>query len=562
MAMRPARRAPVVPLLNAGTTFAVLTATSGDYGVTWDEAFPQFANALLQAEWFQNVGRLGNPLSEENVSEYWDTVRLYPDIQRSDHPSLPKTVMALSYLAFDPLLGTIRSLRVPNHLYFALLAGSLCFWTARRYSLLEGVGAASALVCMPRVFGHAHVAGLDLPVLVLWVLTALAYFDAIERPTPRRVAVCGLVYGIAACFKLHAFFFPVGFLLWALWDFGSVKAKGRGGPQQALAPRPFWRLHLLILGVMGACAAALYFATQPFLWHHTWERLAERFGHYAGKAASAPIPLYYLGESYEGKTPWHYPLVMTAATVPLPVLALILAGVLGGVRSGFDRFEKLALSCWLASVCLVLLPLAQAYDGVRLFLASFGFLSVLAGRGLGRLANRIRSHPSPGRLPDNFRIHAGPVLALLFLAWPALSLFTLHPFHLEYYSALVGGIPGAHRLGMESTYWCDALTPEFRETLNRAIPPGANLRPLSMSYEVLRFYQREDQLRPDIRIDNPGPKDFHLLQCRQGMMGDPNDRRFITGWDFYRGRLGPPIAVHGEDGVPFFILYGAIPGAN
>ncbi len=34
---------------------------------------------------------------------------------------------------------------------------------------------------------------------------------------------------------------------------------------------------------------------------------------------------------------------------------------------------------------------------------------------------------------------------------------SMHPFGLSYYNALVGGLPGAERLGLELTYWGDAV---------------------------------------------------------------------------------------------------------
>jgi hypothetical protein len=547
-------------LLGLGALIA-LVSTSCDYGVTWDEAFPQFANALLQAEWFQGFGHIGNPFSDQNVSEYWDTTRRYPDIQRSDHPSLPKTIMALSYLATRGFLGTIRSLRLPNNLYFAVLIGVLCYWMSKRSSLVEGVGASLALIAMPRVFGHAHVAGLDLPILVLWVLSALAYFEAVERPTWKRHIICGLVYGLAACSKLHAFFFPIGFLLWAIGDYAASRGRQPSNAEQSPG-RSFWRPHFRNLICMAAFAVGLYLATQPFLWHHTWDRLTERFSHYAGKATGAPISLYYLGKTYRGSTPWHYPLIMTAVTVPIPILVLAIIGVAGSLRAGAARFEKLCLVSWLASIGLVLLPLAQAYDGVRLFLASFAFLAIFAGKGLGRLLLSLRSRPTIDRLPSRWRPYLGAGLLVVFLIMPFWTLARLYPFHLEYYSALLGGIRGAQRMGMESTYWCDALTPEFLETLNRTLPDGANLRPLCMSYQVLEFYREEGLLNPSLSIDAPGIKDFHLLQCRQGMMGDPNERVLITGWDFYRGRYGPRLKTVSKDGVPFFVLYGPLPGVR
>ncbi len=46
---------------------------------------------------------------------------------------------------------------------------------------------------------------------------------------------------------------------------------------------------------------------------------------------------------------------------------------------------------------------------------------------------------------------------------------TIHPFGLSYYNLLVGGLPGAERLGLELTYWGDAVD---RTAPRRAGEPG------------------------------------------------------------------------------------------
>jgi hypothetical protein len=48
----------------------------------------------------------------------------------------------------------------------------------------------------------------------------------------------------------------------------------------------------------------------------------------------------------------------------------------------------------------------------------------------------------------------------------------LHPFGLSYYNGLVGGLPGAERLGLELTYWGDAVNTPILEDLASRIRPG------------------------------------------------------------------------------------------
>jgi hypothetical protein len=49
-----------------------------------------------------------------------------------------------------------------------------------------------------------------------------------------------------------------------------------------------------------------------------------------------------------------------------------------------------------------------------------------------------------------------------------------HPFGLSYYNALVGGLPGAERLGLELTYWGDAVDGVLLDRLAREASPDAS----------------------------------------------------------------------------------------
>ena len=53
----------------------------------------------------------------------------------------------------------------------------------------------------------------------------------------------------------------------------------------------------------------------------------------------------------------------------------------------------------------------------------------------------------------------------------------MHPFGLSYYNELVGGLPGAERLGLELTYWNDPVDQLLLDELGREATPVR--RPLS-----------------------------------------------------------------------------------
>ena len=75
------------------------------------------------------------------------------------------------------------------------------------------------------------------------------------------------------------------------------------------------------------------------------------------------------------------------------------------------------------------------HDGVRQFLPAFGCLALVAGLGAAPLINRF------GRW--------GKLAVATALIEAALSIGLMMPFPLSYFSPIIGGLPGAARLGME-----------------------------------------------------------------------------------------------------------------
>jgi hypothetical protein len=100
------------------------------------------------------------------------------------------------------------------------------------------------------------------------------------------------------------------------------------------------------------------------------------------------------------------------------------------------------------------------YDGERLFLHVFPAWAMLIGLGFGRLWSRLNS--GRGR-----RL----LLTGLLLA-QGYGTVALHPFGLSYYNLLVGGLPGAERLGLELTYWNDAVDRVLLKGLADHVSPG------------------------------------------------------------------------------------------
>ena len=124
-----------------------------------------------------------------------------------------------------------------------------------------------------------------------------------------------------------------------------------------------------------------------------------------------------------------------------------------------DRFPWL-----LAGTIVVFLGLFSTripvYDGERLFLHIFPAWAMLIGLGFGRLWQRWGT------------LRSRRYLLAVLLVTQCYGVLALHPFGLSYYNMLTGGLPGAHRLGLELTYWSDAVDHVLLDRLAAEIRPG------------------------------------------------------------------------------------------
>lgn len=505
--------------------FLGLAAELSAPGITWDEGQVQFGVAKNQAAWIQGLFSLDAPFSKETIDRYWYT--------KSDHPSPPRTVAAISYLLLSGWVDEIVALRLPSAMVFSLLLASMYLFLRMFLPRMASLAGAISLAMMPRIFGHAHLFSLDLPIMAWWFWAATAGFLAYHGKL--RPIWFGLAYALAFCTKLHAVFLPAPLLAWAAIHLASGHRR----------ERVYW----MRLGKSAAWAALLapvfYIGLQPWLWHETASRIVNRFFHYADKT---PIPLYYLGTVYGESNPWHYPFVMVLFTIPALILVFLLAGLADPIawkrRTAVSRDEStpsdspgvysFLLLHFIAP--LLVIQLAKAYDGCRLFLTCFPFAACLVGFGYHRLWNAV-----PRWLNDK-AIHAALMAAIVL---PSLYAYAMiRPFYLAYYNEIVGGIPGAWNRGMETTFWCDALTRDFLDTINRIVPEGKTIKPASMSFEVYSYYRQRGWVRPEIA----DPADYFLVQSRQGMW-----RREEASL-FFRHK---PVASVELQGVQLFGLYQA-----
>lgn len=368
----------------------------------------------------------------------------------AEHPPLGRWLLGIASRMLEPfqagILGPdptglyVLAGRVAPALSFAGLVGLVAAEAARRWGKVAGIASAWSLFVMPRVFAHAHLAALDTFMSLFWTLALLTAARAVEARRPvLAMPFAGLAWGLALLTKIHAWFLPPLVLAWAL-----VKLR----PPRAVAAVAGW----FVVGVV------VFVAGWPWLWYDTLPRWAAFWGTGVQRTS---LRVEYFGRFWDDRElPWHYPWFYFAVTVPLLLHG---SGVAGLVRAWRQRREDSFPGLLAASILLFLILFSTrtpVYDGDRLFLLVFPAWAMLAGLGFQMAWERCGNSANARRL------------LLGLLACQAFGTLTTHPFGLSYYNLLVGGLPGAERLGLELTYWGDAVDRVLLDDLAGRIRPG------------------------------------------------------------------------------------------
>ena len=341
----------------------------------------------------------------------------------------------------DPTGQYVLAGRMAPALAFAALICLVTHTAGSRWGRAAGLSAGFALLAMPRVFAHAHLAALDTFLSLFWTLALVAGDRALRSERPNSaIAGAGLLWGLALLTKIHAWFLLPILLAWSFV---------RLPPRRAISAMLIWA----IVGI------GVFWLGWPWLWYDSWGRLQAYLG--TGIARST-IKVQYFGQVFADRdVPWHYPWIYFAVTIPIGCLVLGAIGMIRGWRDrGTDPFPLL-----LVGTIVVFLGIfstrVPVYDGERLFLHVFPASAMLMGFGFGWLWEK-RLTTAAGRA----------ALAVLLLAQTQ-GVVSLHPFGLSYYNGLIGGLPGAERLGLELTYWNDPVDRELLDRLAAEAKPGA-----------------------------------------------------------------------------------------
>jgi len=399
------------------------------------------------------------------------------DSRLTDHPPLGRLFLGaiheLAFLALPPtersVPYSIRCARFGSALLFALTVWQVGCLAREAWGVRAGLVASCALVLMPRSFGHAHLASLETPVNLGYLLCLAA---ALRRSLPGQInatgagptivrppdwtsllgnsLLVGLWLGVTLLIKMQAVFLPVVLAVWGLLWF-----RGRAVP---------W-----LVGI-GVVSGLIFLVGWPHLWSDPWT-LAVRY--FTRSTQRLSLLVWYGGGAVADRdVPWHYPLLIFGLSVPLGWLALGSLASFTALRNWSEsRVESLLIIAVAIPLLVFSLPGVPVYDGERLFSVVYPPWAILAGRGAVLAQDGLRRRWSsltgwPGQIT---------CLTVLLLT-QSVGLVRTAPHWLQYYNLGGPGLPGAVRNGFSPGYWADGVTRDFLEEVARQVPPGSQVQ--------------------------------------------------------------------------------------
>ncbi len=381
--------------------------------------------------------------------------------------------------------------RIGSAAAFAILIFLIGTVSARWFGLGTGTISALSLILMPRVFGHAHLAALETVMNLTYTAAIFAvagWWHRVENsdlkppPTGKHAALAGIVWGLALLTKIQAVLIAPPVVLWALWHWRS----------RAIVPLLIW----------GFAGLAVFFIGWPWLWFDPWGHFVEYFRRTTDRST---LYVWYLGDRFaDARVPWHYPFVLFLATIPAGLLIWGCFGAAGrDDRKAFhlrDGRFQLILAAAVFPLVVFAVPGVAVYDGARLFLVSFPLWAVAVGRGVVMTWRWFRDRAG-GKI-------AAAVFAVIFLLQSD-GLFTMSPCYLSYYNLLIGGLPGAERVGMEIDYWGESLTRDLWDEAIETVPRNGvvHVTPVLHPLQLVFLESQHPQLsRRGIRLEPCHPE--------------------------------------------------------
>lgn len=410
------------------TSFCVASVISciiflllNDFGITWDEPI-YFANADQYVKWLKKPSLMKK-----------DTI-FSPTVE-DVHPPFRKLVAGITHEVLTTrlhLIDNTRGYRISSLLFVFPFILALCYIAIGQFGYSIGILVPFMYSFLPHVLFLTPLVTMDYPVATLWFISVVTVIKGMKSYT--WLTISAICIGLSMLTKLHGFLLllPITSIwLWNYWDVFFIKRQNKKTIDSI-------KRFIYVVGI----AFTIYIVGWPWLWTSPIVHIGEYF---RLQLAHDSVPVYVLGYTY-ARVGWWYTPLMFLTTTPVLVLLLFLIGTIFVIVKGrtWDRFM---LANALFPIAFFSLPFVYRYDWVRLFLAAFPFVCLIAGKGIVVVISYLR---------PSMRGIGMTVIIVLWIATVSYSVIRVHPWESAYYNGIAGGISGAARLGFESEYWGNA----------------------------------------------------------------------------------------------------------
>ncbi|MGD8237716.1 MAG: glycosyltransferase family 39 protein, partial [Armatimonadota bacterium] len=221
------RRDVIAVALLILVTAALCLPLAEDYGVTYDEPW-YVGKALYAFDWLGEL--LRDPraaVSRECIDARWWARK---GERREEQPGAYKLILGLTLGLGKSLLPAMAAARSATCLILCLGVGAMYAFARRAYGRTEAIAGCVAFLLMPRVFAHAHLAALDVPVAALSMVTLYAAWRAATARSWRWTAACGIAFGVALGTKVNAVLAPIIVVIWLLASTMRRRQGAKGAP--------------------------------------------------------------------------------------------------------------------------------------------------------------------------------------------------------------------------------------------------------------------------------------------------------------------------------------------
>lgn len=355
----------------------------------------------------------------------------------------------------------VPAARLTSSAALALTVVLMVLFASRRYGTSTAIMAAVLFLLMPRVVGHSRIASLETLTTLAWfaaMLPLLTWWTGSRPPTVTQAGISGLLWGVLMLVKIQSVFLPPVITIYAFALFR-------------------WRA-FVPLSIMAVIGLAVFFCGWPWLW---LDPIKNTLSYLMSTKERLTVNNWYLAFRYLDKaTPWHYPFVISAATIPLHTCCCML---LRGVQRHLDTVEWLLVTSIAVPMLVFAIPGTPVYDGTRLFLVVMPAVAILGARGFTILLAGVRLG-SPEEVRPETKRHLSRPLALLagilLLIDAVATVPKLGPFAIDSYNNAAGLVnPEAETF--ESSYWGDALNGEFWQQ----VPEGSTVAVAPVLHTIL-----------------------------------------------------------------------------